>query len=53
MLYIKIKNIMMPTVFFFFQHSEFESIYRSFKKHQNRRAIEQAIMTGGLQKYYE
>nr|XP_022290539.1 uncharacterized protein LOC111102179 [Crassostrea virginica] len=35
------------------QHSEFESIYRSFKKHQKRRAIEQAIMTGGLQKYYE
>lgn len=36
-----------------FQHSEFEMIYRSFKKHQQKRAIEQAIMSGSLQKYYE
>lgn len=35
------------------QHSEFEMIYRSFKKHQQKRAIEQAIMSGSLQKYYD
>lgn len=36
-----------------FQHSEFEMIYRSFKKHQQNRAIEQTIMSGSLQMYYE
>lgn len=35
------------------QHSEFEMIYRSFKKHQQNRAIEQTIMSGSLQMYYE
>ncbi|XP_061171578.1 DNA ligase 1-like isoform X2 [Saccostrea echinata] len=34
------------------QHNDFEMIYRSFKKHQKKRAMEQAIMSGSLQKYY-